>query len=110
MTDSTLQAIELARRIVGGEVFVMDIRVIETDFIRALVELAGGRPNKIDVLRVERGDWFRAAGDAECSGWHHPDGNRAAGGISCGRPYRDHPSVPGFEWLHRLCDGRLVKL
>ena len=34
----------------------------------------------------------------------------------CGRPYKSHPlaveylSYDGYAYLHRLCDGRLVKL
>jgi hypothetical protein len=71
------------------------------DYVEAVVELAGGRPNTIDRLRVDEGDYIRAAGDVECTGTR---------GFSCGLPYYDHPVVPGFEWLHRTCDGRFVKL
>ena len=53
------------------------------------------------IARIDEGDYIRAAGDAECPGTR---------GFSCGLPYRDHPFVPGIEWLHRTCDGRLVKL
>jgi hypothetical protein len=101
MTDSTLQAIEVARRVLRGELPASDLSVIETDFIHAIIELAGGRPNTIDRLRVNEGDYIRAAGDTECAGTR---------GFSCGLPYYDHPVVPGFEWLHRTCDGRFVKL
>lgn len=54
------------------------------------------RPNKCDAERIERGDWIRASGDVGCD--------------ACGFQYRDHPLVPGFDWLHRTCTGRLVKL
>ena len=97
MTDRTLQVIEGARRVVRGEV----VELAREDLVRAVVELAGGRPNGIDRLRVDEGDYVRAAGDAECPG---------SRGFSCGMPYRDHPVVPGFEMLHRTCDGRLFKL
>lgn len=101
MTDRTLQALTVARSVVGGELSASDISVVETDFIHAIVELSGGRPNAIDRLRVDEGDYIRAAGDVECTGTR---------GFSCGLPYYDHPVVPGFEWLHRTCDGRFVKL
>lgn len=55
----------------------------------------GARPRKPDKARVDRGDWTRASGLVVCT---------------CGFPYADHDSVRGFEWLTRLCDGRLVKL
>jgi hypothetical protein len=49
-----------------------------------------------DEIRVERGDWHRASGLVEC--------------LVCGLPCYDHAPVTGFPWLHRICDGRLVKL
>ena len=54
------------------------------------------RPYKPDVIRVERGDWTRASGMTLCE--------------VCAVCYFDHAPVVGFEWLNRLCDGRLVKL
>ena len=54
------------------------------------------RPKKPDQLRVDRGDVIRASGEAECS--------------VCGCLYYDHDTVRGFRWLHRACDGRLLKL
>lgn len=29
---------------------------------------------------------------------------------SCGKPFRKHPRHPEWEFLHEVCDGRLVKL
>jgi len=92
-TQVTAAVVAAARRIVTGEVVVEFTR---EDLARAIVELAGARPNKIDAFRVDHGDWERAAGDASCA--------------SCGSALHDHPAVPGIEWLRRRCDGRLVKL
>lgn len=54
------------------------------------------RPFRPDKLRVDRNDWMRASGLAVCT--------------TCELLYADHASVRGYEWLTRLCDGRLVKL
>jgi len=54
------------------------------------------RPFKPDEIRVERGDWQRASGLCRCE--------------ICGCEYYAHANVRGYEWLNRLCDGRLVKL
>jgi hypothetical protein len=54
------------------------------------------RPSKVMVLRTLNGDYVRAAGDVVCG--------------HCGFKYYDHDEVRGYEWLHILCDGRLVKL
>lgn len=54
------------------------------------------RPNRVDKHRIDHGDYVRASGDAYCK--------------VCGHVYDDHPVVVGFEWLHRVCDGRLLKL
>jgi len=105
MTDQTLQAIEVARRIVRGEIVA---ELSRQDLAHAIVELAGGRPNAIDQRRVDLGDFVRAAGDAVCSGT--PSALLSNRSVSCNRPYYDHPAVPGFEWLRRLCDGGFVKL
>lgn len=94
MTDSTRQAIEIARDYKWGRRFV-DAREHGDRFATALVELAGSRPNKIDQRRVDLGMYARAGGDATCS---------------CGDIYYVHPRVPGLEWLTRACDGRLLKL
>lgn len=53
------------------------------------------RPYKPDLIRVERGDWSRASGMCLCD--------------VCATAYFDHAPVTGYEWLTRLCDGRLVK-
>lgn len=54
------------------------------------------RPFKPDKVRVDRDDWTRASGLCVCP--------------TCELPYFDHATVRGYEWLNRLCDGRLVKL
>jgi hypothetical protein len=54
------------------------------------------RPFKPDQHRVNRGDWRRASGLTICA--------------ICHFPFADHADVRGYEWLQRLCDGRLVKL
>jgi hypothetical protein len=54
------------------------------------------RPYKPDLIRVERGDYVRASHLMVCDG--------------CGCMYIEHSPVVGYEWLNRLCDGRLVKL
>jgi hypothetical protein len=54
------------------------------------------RPYKPDKKRVDAGDWIRASGLCICQ--------------VCGFEYYDHAPVVGYEWLQRLCDGRLVKL
>lgn len=54
------------------------------------------RPYKPDIIRVERGDYTRASHLVVCT--------------ICSCTYGDHPPVLGYEWLTRLCDGRLVHL
>ncbi len=54
------------------------------------------RPKMPDAKLVGDGRWLRAGGACVCE--------------TCGFEYRDHDTVRGFRWLHRLCDGRLVKL
>lgn len=54
------------------------------------------KPFKPDLIRVDRGDYVRASGEVVCE--------------ICGCKYWEHPTVHGFEWLHRACDGRLLKL
>lgn len=66
----------------------------EREYERGIV--ISERPRKPDQLRVDRGDYIRAGGNAECS--------------ICGFEYYDHDTVRGFRWLHRACDGRLLKL
>jgi len=99
MTDHTIQAIESARRLVTCR--ALGVSALTMEYAHAIVELAGTRPNPIDLRRANEGDFLRAAGDAECAG---------ARELACGRPYHEHPAVPGIEWLRRLCDGRFVKL
>lgn len=64
--------------------------------LNAALRLVDTAPNKVDQRRVDHGDYIRAGGDVTCS--------------ACGFLYYDHPIVVGFSWLHRICDGRLVKL
>lgn len=54
------------------------------------------RPYTPDTVRVDRGDYFRASGDVIC--------------LICGCEYWRHQPVLGYEWLNKLCDGKLVKL
>lgn len=54
------------------------------------------RPSKADRVRVDRGDYVRASGMVTCD--------------VCGCEYWQHATVQGFEWLHRACDGKLLKL
>jgi hypothetical protein len=55
------------------------------------------KPYEPDRIRVEdKNDWQRAGGDCICD--------------VCGCNYYSHSPVIGFDWLNRLCDGRLVKL
>jgi hypothetical protein len=54
------------------------------------------RPFAPDQIRVDRGDYVRASQDVVCP--------------TCGCEYWRHATVQGYEWLHRICDGRLVKL
>jgi hypothetical protein len=54
------------------------------------------QPYKPDQIRVDRGDYVRAAGDTICT--------------ICNCVYYDHAPVVGYAWLRKLCDGRLVKL
>jgi hypothetical protein len=49
-----------------------------------------------DEAVLDAGTWFRASGDCECA--------------VCAQSYWKHPQVLGALWLHRLCDGELVKL
>lgn len=61
-----------------------------------VLPLSLAKPNKVDQKRVDDGDWYRAGGDAICE--------------HCGFVYYDHPPVPHFLWLRRLCNGNLIKL
>jgi hypothetical protein len=54
------------------------------------------RPYRPDVIRVDRGDYARVSHQMVCN--------------VCSCEYWEHAPVLGFEWLTRLCDGRLVKL
>lgn len=119
LTDRTLQAISQARCFVDERpsplayiqrlgAIVGEASAIEASarmLAEALLELA--RPNKIDAERIDKGDWHRASGEGICGG-RVIDREGTRGG--CGHAYAEHPVVPGFEWLRRLCDGRLVKL
>lgn len=54
------------------------------------------RPARPDVKRIDRGDWVNAQSSCVCD--------------ICGFQFWEHAPVPGFMWIHRICDGRLVKL
>jgi hypothetical protein len=98
MTQATADAIAYARDWIddpgGGEPGAQCDESIATTFAEALIELS--RPSKPDKKRIDEGDYRRASGLVICR--------------RCRYPFFDHPVVPGFEWLHRLCDGRFVKL
>lgn len=51
---------------------------------------------KPDLIRADKGDYVRASGLAVCD--------------ACGCAYWEHATVVGLPWLHRACDGRLLKL
>lgn len=46
-------------------------------------------------VRIDSGDWFRAAGDCLCP--------------ICGKTYQRHQNIEGFEWLTYLCTGWIIK-
>jgi hypothetical protein len=54
------------------------------------------KPYKPDQIRVENNDWYRAGTNMICE--------------RCGCEYIDHEPVIGYEFLHKLCNGDLVKL
>lgn len=54
------------------------------------------KPFRPDLKRIDAGDWVRASQYCVCD--------------VCGFQYWEHATVQGFEWIHRICDGRLVKL
>ena len=56
-----------------------------------------GGPNEPDRIRVEEMyDWSKAQPDDICE--------------VCGCRLAQHQRVPGYPWLHKLCNGQLVKL
>jgi chromosome segregation ATPase len=54
------------------------------------------RPFRPDQKRMDRGDWSRASQYTVCE--------------VCGCQFWEHATVQGYQWVHRICDGRLVKL
>lgn len=59
----------------------------------------GNKPEllaEIDRARIDAGDIHRAGHLTPCD--------------KCGCAYHMHPHVQGALWLHRICDGSLVKL
>ena len=104
MMQKTADAITYARDWIadpGGDPHAQCPESIATSFAEALVEIS--RPHKVDTARIANGDWVRASHLMICE-------KALSGTTKCGVAYIDHPRVPGYEWLHRLCDGRLVKL
>ena len=69
---------------------------LDCELRKRLPQKWGRRPSKPDAKRVDENDYVRAGGGAICD--------------RCGFCYYDHPTVPGYEWLNRACDGRLLKL
>lgn len=54
------------------------------------------KPFRPDVKRMDRGDWIHSSSQCVCA--------------VCGFQFWEHATVPGYMWMHRICDGRLVKL
>lgn len=54
------------------------------------------QPVASDLIDLEGDGMYRASGDCVCS--------------ACGKLYYDHPSVEGYEFLNRICNGDFVKL
>jgi hypothetical protein len=54
------------------------------------------KPSISDEIRIQRGHWDRASGESVCE--------------VCACLIYDHPVVPGYPWLRRRCNGRLVKV
>lgn len=54
------------------------------------------KPSRPDVKRMDAGDWTRSSSMCVCQ--------------VCGFQFWEHATVPGYAWIHRICDGRLVKL
>ena len=54
------------------------------------------KPSRPDVKRMDACDWTHASNLCVCQ--------------VCGFQYWEHATVPGYTWIHRICDGRLVKL
>lgn len=57
---------------------------------------ANAKPFRPDRKRIDAGDWTHAMSSCVCE--------------TCGYQFWEHPTVPGYAWMHRICDGRLVKL
>lgn len=45
---------------------------------------------------IEKGKWQEESLEKVCT--------------ECGKEYYKHPTVVGFKWLHKLCNGGFVKL
>jgi hypothetical protein len=54
------------------------------------------KPFRPDVKRMDAGDWIHSSSQCVCT--------------VCGFQFWEHATVPGYMWIHRICDGRLVKL
>ena len=54
------------------------------------------KPFRPDVKRIDAGDWIRSSSQCVCE--------------VCGYQFWEHATVPGYTWMHRICDGRFVKL
>lgn len=66
------------------------------DELEELKDDSNARPFRPDAKRIDAGDWTRACGQSVCD--------------VCGYQYWEHATVQGFTWMHRLCDGRFIKL
>jgi hypothetical protein len=89
----------------GRRISVTKRSAFETEFVARLrsgppvpvpARVADERRYQPDRIRVDRGEYVRAGGDATCE--------------VCGCAYRHHAPVQGYPIFYRACDGRLLKL
>lgn len=53
------------------------------------------RPNGTDMDNIRAGRMYRVNHTVSCK--------------ACRRPYADHPAIHEYAFLHKLCNGQLVK-
>ncbi len=68
----------------------------EFERLQSEQSVASKKPFRPDQKRMDAGDWQRASQYSVCP--------------VCELEYWEHATVQGFEWVHRICDGKLVKL
>ena len=92
----TAQGLTLLRKCVNGSGDPEDTRIANATLDALVRSLSYRKPFSGYMIRVERGDFVRASGDAFCN--------------VCEIKIYDHPSVPGYGWLRMRCDGTLIKI